>query len=548
MGGRFCFSLLLALSVSLLPGPRADDGGSVLLVYNSSMPASKEVADHYASRRNVPANQIIGLDLPQVETISRDDFETKLQQPLWSELRSRKLLKFRDPPREPSPTPQSNVSEAKVRYVVLCYGVPVKILPDTTRKEEITEKLPLELRRSEAAVESELALLPLLDQKLPIYGPLNNHTVLTTNRFSIGPTNGLLMVSRLDGPTVEIARGLVDKAIQAENEGLWGIAYFDTRSLTNAGMKQGDEMFKAAAELARLYGFEVVNEPSSRTFLPSTPLSDIAFYFGWYDQSVSGPFTNGMAQFRPGAVAYHLHSFSSRVLRVSDVWWTGPLLAAGATATLGFTEEPYLQTTPQMNAFFWRFVQHGFSFGEAAYAAQPVLSWQTAVIGDPLYRPFAKNQKERYEELEARKDKNLEWSMLMWVNFRLAQNASMDEILQFYRETELSQQSAILQEKLGDIYKSKGKLLDALDPYARALSLPMSPLQKLRLGLKAAPLLSSFGRAEQAYTVYKELLQENPKYDDLQTLYENLAQVATRLKKTDEAAEYQRLAKENARL
>jgi len=30
------------------------------------------------------------------------------------------------------------------------------------------------------------------------------------------------------------------------------------------------------------------------------------------------------------------------------------------------------------------------TFGEAAWAAQPVLSWQTTVVGDPLYRPFAK--------------------------------------------------------------------------------------------------------------------------------------------------------------
>ncbi len=547
MAGRINRSLLAALLLVSI-GLRADDGSSVLLVYNSSMPASKEVADHYASKRNVPSNQVIALDLPQVETISRDDFEAKLQQPLWSELRNRNLLTFRNPPLDPSATPQSNVIDARVRYIVLCYGVPVKILPDPSRKESSTEKLPAELQRNEAAVESELAFLPLLDQKLPITGPLNNPAVLATNRFAIGPTNGLLMVSRLDGPTPAIAKGLVDKAIQAENEGLWGNAYFDTRSVTNAAMKQGDEMFKAALELARLYGFEVVNETSNRTFPSSTPLSDIAFYFGWYDQSVSGPFTNGMAQFRPGAVAYHLHSFSSRALRVSDVWWAGPLLAAGATATMGFTEEPYLQTTPQINAFFWRFVHLGFSFGEAAYASQPVLSWQTAVIGDPLYRPFAKGQKQRYEELEARKDKNLEWSMLMWVNFRLAQNASMDEILQYYRDTELSRQSAILQEKLGDIYKAKGKLLDAVDPYARALALPMSPLQKLRLGLKAAPLLSSFGRPEQAYKVYKEILQENPDYADKQSLYERLAQVATRLKKPEEAAEYQRLAKEKARL
>lgn len=550
MAGRtiLVFCLLPLLLAGAARENRGDTGESVVLVYNSSMPASKEVAEHYAAKRQVPAEQVIAFDLPQVETISREDFESKLQEPLWKELRARKLLTYTDPPLELPPTPKSNVIEAKIRYIVLCYGVPLKITPDATRKEEAAEKLTLELRRNEAAVESELALLPLLDQKLPLSGPMSNIAVMATNRFAIGPTNGVLIVARIDGPTPQIAKSLVDKAIEAETGGLWGTAYFDTRSATNAAMRQGDEMFKAAAELARIYGFEVVNETSNRTYPSSTPLSDIAFYLGWYDQSVSGPFTNGMAQFRPGAVAYHLHSYSSRNLRVSDVWWTGPLLAAGATATIGYTEEPYLQTTTQMNAFMWRFVQLGFSFGEAAYAAQPALSWQTTVIGDPLYRPFAKNQKQRYEELEKSKDKNLEWSMLMWVNFRLAQNAPLDELLKYYSDTDLTRSSALLQEKLGDVYKAKGKLLDSLEPYERALKLPMTPLHKLRLALKAAPLFSSLGRAEQAYALYQEVLRDYPNYTDKQMIYERLAQVATRLKKTDEAAEYQRLARQQAQL
>ena len=513
------------------------------MVYNSSMPGSREVAEHYAERRHVPANQFFSFDLPQVETISREDFSTLLQQPLWTEMRARKLLTYGEATPNGSGTPKSNVTEAKVRYIVLCYGVPLKITPDPGIKEN-ADHLPQELRRNEAAVESELAMLPLLDQKVLLAGPASNPAVLTTNRASLSPTNGMIMVTRLDGPSPEIAKSLVDKAMLAEKEGLWGNAYIDTRSITNAGFKAADDMFNAAAELCKVYGFEVVKETSSRTFSPATPMSDIAFYFGWYDQSASGPFTNGMAEFRPGAVAYHLHSFSSRALRVTDVWWTGPLLAAGATATLGFTEEPYLQTTPQMNAFVYRFVQLGFSFGEAAYASSPVLSWQTAVIGDPLYRPFQKSQKERYAELESSKDKDIQWSMLMWINFRLSQNAQLDEILQFYKDNPQTKESAILQEKLGDVYKSKGKLIDALTPYGKALKLPLTRLQKLRLSLKAGSLFSTMGKAEEAYGLYQGVLRDYPTYAGKRDVYERLARVAGRLKKNDEAIEFERLARE----
>ena len=199
-----------------------------------------------------------------------------------------------------------------------------------------------------------------------------------------------------------------------------------------------------------------------------------------------------------------------------------------------------------MNSFFYRFVHLGFTYGEAALAAQPWLSWQITVIGDPLYRPFPKNQKARFEELMARNDPNLEWSILMWVNFMQAQNAPLDEIEKFYRETIPAQKSALLQEKLGDVYKSKGKLIDALDPYAKALEGDMSPLRRLRLVLKIGPLFSSMGRAEKAYELYQGILRDYPEYPDKNDLYEKLAGIATRLKKQDEAAEYHRLAKESA--
>lgn len=549
MGARSTFlALFCFVLVRTAHGQAPETGDSVVVVYNSRIPASKKVAEHYASKRQVPPEQLLSFFLPETETISRDEFERNLQQPLWEELKKRNLWTLREAGAAQTSTQRCNVIESKIRYVLLCYGVPLKITSDPTRKEAEAEKLPQELRRNEAAVESELTLLPLLDQKLPIVGAHVNPLLNITNRSFMTPTNGFLMVTRLDGPTPEIAIGLVDKALEAEQNGLFGTTYVDLRGITEPGMKQADDMFKAAGELAKLYGYEVVTETSPRTFTSATPLSDIAFYFGWYDQSVSGPFTNGMAQFRPGAFAYHLHSFSSRELRHGGLWWTGPLLANGAAATMGCTEEPYLQATPHMNSFFYRWVNLGMSYGEAALASQPWLSWQITVVGDPLYRPFIKNQQQRFNELVARKDKNMEWSMLMWINFLQARNAPIDEIEKFYRETEPARNSALMQEKLGDVYKAKGKLFDALTPYTKALKGELTPLQRLRLSLKAAPLFTNMGKAEEASALYQEVLKNHPNYPEKKALYEKLAEVSIKLKKMDEAAEYQRLARESANL
>ena len=66
------------------------------------------------------------------------------------------------------------------------------------------------------------------------------------------------MVTRLDGPTAAIARGLVDKALQAEADGLWGRAYFDLRNITEPGYKLGDDWIRGASEVCRHLGFETV--------------------------------------------------------------------------------------------------------------------------------------------------------------------------------------------------------------------------------------------------------------------------------------------------
>jgi len=53
------------------------------------------------------------------------------------------------------------------------------------------------------------------------------------------------------------------------------------------------------------------------------------------------------------------------------------LLAQGATCTMGSVDEPYLSGTPDISVFLNRLLYRGFTFAEAAYAAQASLSWQT---------------------------------------------------------------------------------------------------------------------------------------------------------------------------
>ena len=548
---RHC-SLILA-SFLALPLCAAELGSSVIVIYNSRVPESKEVAEHYARQRQVPAGQVLGFALPiptdKDESMTRTEFIDELQKPLLKQLEKAGIFKLAAGPHSsnspPSAVPGRRVVASTIRYAVLCYGVPVKIVRDPNLVEASADQLPQELRRNEASVDSQLACLPISELNPPWAGPITNPFYGATNGAMLNPTNGILMVTRLDGPTPAIARGLVDKALQAERDGLWGRAYIDGRGITNGGYKLGDDMMRGASNVTRSLGFETTMDDKPETFPPAFPMSHIAFYTGWYDWNVSGPFLQAQVEFMPGAFAYHLHSFSAQKIHTATENWVGPLLAKGATATMGCVDEPYLTYTPDMTAFFSRFIFYKLSFGEAAWAAQNALSWQTIAVGDPLYCPFARSPRERHEDLERRQSKLIEWSHLMVVDLNLNLDPNPDESIRYLEGLAMTHKSAVLTEKLADLYWTKKKLSDALDTYAEVLKLDPSPHQRIRVLLTIAERRELFGPDTAAFAAYQQLIKENPSYPDLLGIYTKLLPLAKRL---DKPAEVEHCEKEIKRL
>jgi len=511
--------VVLAILAPALHG--AEPGSAAVVIYNSRLPASKDVADYYAARRNVPPDQILGLDLPTEETMSRADYRDGLEHPLLQFLENKKLMVYSSPK-------ALKPSSAKIRYAVLCYGVPLRIAEDSSVIEPAQANIKEALRRNGAAVDSELSVLPTQDPSVPLTGPLRNPGYEKTNAWWFNPTNGLLLVARLDGPSAEIARQLVDKAIEAETNGLWGRAYFDLRGLTSGAYKMGDDWIGEAAKLSQRYGFETVVDNQPETFSEAFPMSQIAFYAGWYDWNVSGPFTRPKVEFMPGAFAYHLQSFSAQSLRTTNKNWCGSLLAAGATATMGCVDEPYLECTPNIAVFFAGWLS-GFSFGEAAYDCQQALSWQTTVIGDPLYRPFGQDPRALHEALRRRHSKLIEWSHLRVVNRSLNLGVKPAKMVAYLTDKELPQDSAVLTEKLSDLYQMEGEDSLAIKACRRALELGPTPQQRVRLTLTLAERLVAVGKGKQALAVYQDFRQKNPDYPDQTGLNKRIVELERQL-------------------
>ncbi|MES2573135.1 MAG: TIGR03790 family protein, partial [Verrucomicrobiota bacterium] len=238
---------------------------------------------------------------------------------------------------------------------------------------------------NEAAVDSELTTLGLFSRT--ISGVLNNPYYRSFLPITEANLPAMLLVCRLDAPSPEIVQRMMEDSLAAEKKGLRGFTYVDARGISDGGYAEGDKWLLKIASDARKAGSPVILDNGPGLFPGSYPMRNAAFYFGWYTENVEGPMARPDFRFPPGAVAVHIHSFSASTLRDPKRAWCAPLLAAGATATMGNVFEPYLSLTPNLDIFHER-LRAGFTFAESAWMSERVLSWMTTFVGDPLYRPF----------------------------------------------------------------------------------------------------------------------------------------------------------------
>ena len=190
---------------------------------------------------------------------------------------------------------------------------------------------------------------------------------------------------------------------------------------------------------------------------------------------------------------------------------------------MGCVNEPYLAITPNAAAFLARWIGAGFTFGEAAWAAQPALSWQTTVVGDPLYRPFAKEPAELHAAFARTHNPLIEWSYLRIVDLRLVHGAPVAQLTTLLETIPTTTNSAVLTEKLAGLYETKGKPSPAIETYQLALTRNPSPEQRIRIRLTLGEKLLAQNRKIAAIENYNQLLKESPDYPGKPSIEAKLA-------------------------
>ncbi|HJZ91883.1 MAG TPA: TIGR03790 family protein [Gemmataceae bacterium] len=415
----------------LAAGPAfALDPAEVVVLVNKNVAASTQVANHYVKARGVPPGNVVALDLPKDEDISRKDYDEKLVAPLRTALKDRKgevkclLCVYGVPLRVGGSVPsdaeredlrklEPQIKEAgdaikKAEADLKALGEKKEDPPGTSellRKdkqkelESLRRKQELLVRRrgvlshaeSQAAVDSELMLLWWESYELRRWQlNLNYFQVPAKDREGKPP---VLLTARLDGPSPDLVIRLIDDAIATEKEGLQGKVYVDARGIRfdpkgpDRGHGYGgydESMREMAALLKGPGGMDVVLDDRPELFPPGS-CPDCALYCGWYSH---GNFID-CCKFVRGAVAWHLASSEAVSLRRPDVkFWCKNLLDKGACATIGPVAEPYTVGFPKPAEFFGFLATGKYTLAECYGKSVLFASWMCTLVGDPLYNPF----------------------------------------------------------------------------------------------------------------------------------------------------------------
>ena len=490
--------LLPSFAISLPAQTNAALAEEMVIVVNRNDPDSLSIGQHYARQRGIPESRIVHLSAPIKETISIAEYVNTVANPLLNALLENEWVKgVKAGSKDVYGRERLSVSIHSIPFVVLIKGVPLRITNDPLLIEESSANLPMQFRVNNGSVDGEIALL--------LAPPRTSMTALVPNPYfeksSISSTdaNRLLRVTRLDGPTKANVMNLIDRTLIAEEIGLMGRAYIDT----GGPHAKGDEWIRAAGDIAEAAFFDIDYETSKRAMNHRDRLDAPAIYMGWYRPHAQAQWRSPRWPVPPGAIGFHLHSFSGTSVR-STKTWLGAFIAQGYCATVGNVYEPYLEHTHRPQVLLAHLMSGG-SFGEAVALSTPSLSWQSVAIGDPLYRPFKVSLAEQLKSSEG--STFTAYASIREINRMLVEEGS-EPAIAYARSEFISQPSLALAYRLAQLYASEAKDREAVEVLKIIRFITSFSPDDFVLVQKIANFLYKRGEGEMAFNIYKKLLKE----------------------------------------
>lgn len=345
----------------------------VLVVFHLGVDESREVAEYYISRRGIPTENLCGIRFPTEVTLRGDHYLEQVRAPL------RECL--------------NRVGSRKILYIVFSYRTPYKVMISGQRFDASVDSLVADLWD-----EANRAPLPVqVNLPHPYFAESRSQANLYQPFVPFAAYRNLerspriYSVWRLDAASQQLAKGLVDKAIAAEQSGgPKGIGCFDRNTKTLRGTRDrsyaaGEWDIQRASDLASTAGFEVQLDTNHQEFgeAPAAARCEpAALYAGWYSlNNYNDAFT-----WSDGAIGLHIDSMSAWNMREGTSWVTNAV-SRGITVTGGSVSEPYLPNLTRADGMLHNLFM-GANVGDAFLRNTRLLKFRIVFVGDPLYRPF----------------------------------------------------------------------------------------------------------------------------------------------------------------
>jgi uncharacterized protein (TIGR03790 family) len=348
-----CLMLVVGSAGAERPGPVS--ASTVVVVKNLNNADSVAIADYYAHKRKLPAENVCEVRMTDVEECSYKEYEKQLQVPL-----KQFLAKLNRP----------------IDYIVLTKGIPIRI-PEGASGGLSVDSLVVSMDKAElpgmpGGVESMMRINPYFNK---------------SERFSHARF-GIYLVTRLIGYTRADCLRLVDNSLAATRR--------DGPFLLHTGPGHDDEGFKSINDGMRRAD-EILKSRHLTSILStgdkfSGDHKDLMGYYSWGSNDVKfDRRAYNSLGFAPGGIAETAVSTSARTFADPKAPWQSliaDLVAQGVTGCKGYVSEPGVTAFAHPDTLFDRYAA-GFNLAESFYMASNYIHWKDMVIGDPLCAPYA---------------------------------------------------------------------------------------------------------------------------------------------------------------
>ena len=493
--GLLFYLFLASVTVLNISAESSDSSNQTYLLVNSNVEDSEKIARYYSEKRGIPSENILRLDITDKEEISIDEYVKQIHNPLLKLLLDKKVVYgLIDPSRDEVNRLKMSVASHSIDYLILTKGIPLKFTRPIDENASPSSYIN-SMNKDQSSVDSEISAM-LFNRFNQLDGYIPN--AFFSKSISSQRKLPIVRVSRLEAPKLESVFRLIDNSIRAETNGLMGRAYFDL----GGPHKEGNEWLKESAEIARLLNFDTEIEASKDNFDFTHRVDAPAIYMGWYLSNINGRWKSPLVSYPAGSIGYHLHSFSASSLKNPKKGWVAGLIENGFSASFGYVYEPFLALTVRPNLFL-EALGDGSSLGEAYYYANPVLSWQSILIGDPLYRPFKTSRDEKLH-----KEVKLPFHNYYYLNkyYEDLKTLGIEKAILNAKENLKDHYSYALLLKLSEVLISEERIDESVELLKTVSYKKTVKIEEVVIVSMIADLLNEYGYSERSLKLYHNLI------------------------------------------